>query len=473
MRDHHGVSHAPQRLVASLLAEGGPMSGPDAFRRWWRTISTRAGAERRPLEELVGWHSTATGELKHDSGGFFSVEGLGVRSERGGPVEHWQQPIIHQPETGILGILVKEFDGVPYCLMQAKAEPGNRNGIQLSPTVQATRSNFSRVHGGAAVPYLDHFREPGARRVIVDVRQSEQGSWFYRKCNRNMVVEITGEVEVLDSFCWLSLGQLLRLLREEDLVNMDTRTVLSCLPLAAPGLHTLFPSRSDPYRAALVRSLSTDAPAPHPLAGVLSWITEARSTPRLRTRWEPLDELHGWHRADGRISHESGRFFDVIGVGVTAVGREVRQWTQPMIEPYGTGLIAFLTREADGVLQVLVRQRAEPGFLDVAELGPTVQCTPGNYDALPADARPALLDEVLRAAPDRIRYDVLLSEEGGRFFHALNRYVIVESDVDVPDDDPDFRWLTVHQLSALLAHSHYVNVQARTLLACLFSLSVS
>lgn len=64
----------------------------------------------------------------------------------------------------------------------------------------------------------------------------------------------------------------------------------------------------------------------------------------------------------------------------------------------------------------------------------------------------------------------MLSEEGGRFFHALNRYLIVETDQDVPRDHPDHRWMTLHQLSDLLRHSHYVNVQARSLIACLHSL---
>jgi oxidase EvaA len=34
-------------------------------------------------------------------------------------------------------------------------------------------------------------------------------------------------------------------------------------------------------------------------------------------------------------------------------------------------------------------------------------------------------------------------------------------------EPPDYRWLTLHQLAGLLQHSHYVNVQARTLVACL------
>ncbi|NEE09324.1 NDP-hexose 2,3-dehydratase, partial [Streptomyces sp. SID7499] len=151
-----------------------------------------------------------------------------------GTVTTWRQPIIKQPEVGILGLLVKEFDGVPHFLMQAKMEPGNPNLLQLSPTVQATRSNYTGAHRGAAVRYIDHFVSPEAGSVVADVLQSEHGSWFYRKSNRNMIVETTADVEPHEDFRWLTLGQLAQLLHQDDVVNMDTRTVLSAVPYADP-----------------------------------------------------------------------------------------------------------------------------------------------------------------------------------------------------------------------------------------------
>lgn len=58
------------------------------------------------------------------------------------------------------------------------------------------------------------------------------------------------------------------------------------------------------------------------------------------------------------------------------------------------------------------------------------------------------------------------SEEGGRFHHAGNRYVLMEVGGEFPVDVPgDFLWVTVGQLSALLRHSNYLNIEARTLLS--------
>ncbi len=465
----------PARIAQSVLSRNGRVTNLADFYRWFSDFGQRAyvHTEHIPLDGLIGWHrDTITGDLHHDSGKFFTVEGLAIDIPEG-PVTSWSQPIISQPEIGILGILVKEFGGVLHCLIQAKVEPGNYNGLQLSPTVQATRSNYTRVHSGRAVPYLDYFRETSRHRVIADVRQSEQGSWFHHKRNRNMVVETTEAVEVLDGFCWLSLGQVHQLLAADDLVSMDTRTALSCLPFAGSDVLTTFAPDSDGFCRALIRSCSAREGSVHTIDEILSWITEMRTRTDVYTRRIPLDDVQRWHRTEERISHESGRFFDVIGVRVEAGGREVGQWSQPMIQARDTGVIAFLVTRIGGVLHTMVHARAEPGYVDVVELAPTVQCTPANYEYLPAAARPRFLDDVLRAAPEQIRFDVILSEEGGRFYHARNRYLIIEVDGTIQHEAPEFRWMTLQQLVDLLRHSHYVNVQARSLVACLHSLSVA
>ncbi|QIQ01838.1 NDP-hexose 2,3-dehydratase family protein [Streptomyces liangshanensis] len=455
------------------MARSGLVPDLDHFHRWLGEQRRISQMEVRslPLDHLDGWRTDPdTGNIRHVSGKFYSVEGLDARVTAG-PVERWQQPIINQPEVGILGILVKEFDGVLHCLMQAKIEPGNCNGLQLSPTVQATRSNYTRVHGGASVPYLDYFRDTAGHRVLADVRQSEQGSWFHRKRNRNMVVQVTGEVELLAGFCWLTLGQVHQLLALDDLVNMDVRTVLSCVPFAGVNLLRAFGPDLTAFTSSLIRSYGVEADAVHSTSEVLSWITDVRTRRESDAERIALRDVQGWNRDDKKIAHDSGLFFRVIGVGVTATGRETRAWAQPMIEPCGEGVVAFLAKQMNGVLHLLVHAKAEPGYVDVVELAPTVQCTPPNYDAIPGGARPPFLAEVLAARPHQVRFEAVHSEEGGRFFHARNRYSVIEVEGDVDAGHPDYRWLTLTQLASLVQHSHYVNVQARSLIACLHALS--
>ncbi|AOR31531.1 hypothetical protein BFF78_11180 [Streptomyces fodineus] len=423
----------------------------------------RTVTERVPLDRLNGWrHDEDTGFITHESGRFFSVEGLRVETQ--GPRAAWGQPIINQPETGILGFLVKEIGGILHFLMQLKAEPGNRNGLQLSPTVQATRSNYTGVHGGQPVPYLEFFQDSARRRVIADVRQSEHGTRFLCKRNRNMIVETTEPVEARDGFVWLTLGQIHHLLAVEDLVNMSTRSVLACLPLEGGAPHT----GDEDFGTALARSLTPGSLELHPLANVLSWITEARTRSEMRAHTVPLDALADWAVSDGRISHQAGRYFDVIGVRVEALGREVGQWCQPMIHARAAGLVAFLITRVRGVLHVLMQVRAEPGLTDTAELAPTVQCTPDDCARLSPGERPLFLDLAQNARAADIRFDTVLSEEGGRFYHTGSRHLVVETGW-LPEP-PDFRWLTLAQLEELTQHSYYLNMQARSMMACLRSL---
>ncbi|MFD3976294.1 NDP-hexose 2,3-dehydratase family protein [Streptomyces cyaneofuscatus] len=446
LRPRHDSGRA-DRLARSRARRGeGVQLSTERFAPWlaWRGETNRFAVQRIAFSALEGWSfARDTGNLVHRSGRFFTVEGLQVHT-RDGSAAPWQQPTILQPEVGILGILAKEFDGVLHFLMQAKMEPGNPNLLQLSPTVQATRSNYTKVHRGADVKYIEYFTRPGGNQVLADVLQSEHGSWFYRKSNRNMVVQTDEDVPVDDEFCWLTLGQLGELLARDNVVNMDARTVLASLP-----------------------GCCQDSRAVHSDTELLSWFTGERARHEITAERTALGEVNGWQRDDWSISHEEGRYFRVVALAVEASNREVGGWSQPLFEPVAQGVTAFLTRHFDGVPHLLAHARVEGGFLDTVELGPTVQYTPHNYAHLDAAARPPFLDLVLGADPSRIRYEAVHSEEGGRFLNAESRYLFVTAD-DLGTDLPaGYAWVTPGQLNSLAQHGHYVNVQARTLLACL------
>ncbi|WP_238014824.1 NDP-hexose 2,3-dehydratase family protein [Dactylosporangium sp. AC04546] len=434
------------------------------FHEWFagRSRVHRYRVERVPLAALDQWYrAPETGNLGHRSGKFYTVEGLRVRTDHR-EVGEWSQPIIVQPEIGILGILVKRFQGVPHCLMQAKMEPGNVNLIQVSPTVQATRSNYTRVHHGAAVPYLEHFRAPRRGRVIFDALQSEQGSWFLNKRNRNLIVEVDEDVEPHEDYCWLTVAQLRSLLTEPNLVNMDSRTVLSGMPFLSKA------QRAGATGYGRMPARERDAGALHTTEQALSWFCEAKSAYQLDRRRIALDDVKNWLNADDEIAHERGLYFSVIGVDVQASNREVSHWSQPMLAPRGRGVVAFLGRWLGDVFHVLVQARTEAGTADVVEMSPTVNCAPENYRLLPRERWPRYLDAVLSARPSSLLVDVVHSEEGGRFFHAENRYVVVDVGDSVPLRVPDdYLWMSVPQLTGFVRYGSHVSVGARSLLTCL------
>jgi dTDP-4-dehydro-6-deoxy-alpha-D-glucopyranose 2,3-dehydratase len=468
-----GEPSTRKTLAESALALDSDQMSLSRFAEWFaeRAAAHRFDVRRVPFADLSGWSFAAgTGNLGHDSGRFFTVEGLRVRTDRTW-ITSWTQPIIVQPEVGVLGILTKQFHGVAHFLMQAKLEPGNINGLQLSPTVQATRSNYTRVHGGDAIKYLRYFRRPHRGRVLADVLQSEQGAWFLHKRNRNMIVATDEDVPLDPDFCWLTLAQIRHLLRIENLVNMDARTVLSCLPPHLDRADRLLATSS--FAGSLHESASQGASALHSRADILGWLTEVRAQRELVQQRVPLDQVvrAGWLWEEDRLTHRDGKYFNVVAVSVRAASREVPSWTQPLLAPIAPGLLALLVKQVNGVLHALVEARTDAGVLNVAELAPTVQCQPQNYLDVPKAHLPRFLDYVLSVPASRIRFDVLQSEEGGRFYHAQNRYLIVEVDEDFPVDVPEeYRWMTLDQLGELLLHSNYLNVELRSCLACVQTL---
>jgi oxidase EvaA len=460
-------------FLASARAGDGHFCDREAARRWLlqRRGAQRCDVRRIPFSELRGWHfEPGSGDLVHDSGQFFRVQGIRAHSDFPTAVD-FEQPIINQPEVGVLGILARRFAGVLHFLLQAKMEPGNIGLVQLSPTVQATRSNYTRVHGGARPRYLDFFLQRTDHRVLVDQLQSEQGLFFRRKRNRNIVVETAADVPLHEDFQWLTLGQIKRLLREPHTVNMDTRTVIAAIPLVATAAEAEATGRiprrdAATFADALLASTLAGTVGCQPMDGVLSWLTEIRASAAIDSQPCGLQSIRGWERDAFELRRSDGRYFKVWGIAVESDAREVPQWTQPMVHPVEAGVSAFVTKRIDGLLHFLVQARMEPGVWNLIELGPTVQFLPGT----PLDeAQPAfLLDEVLQGTAGVTRHRSTQCEEGGRFYRYVTENIVLE--LDERDDrqvPPHFTWVTLGQLNTLIQYGNHLNIEARSVLACL------
>ena len=427
-----------------------------------------------PFASLDQWYfGGAPLHLAHRSGRFFTIEGLHVATDAG-PVAAWDQPIILQPEIGVLGILTTVFDGARHYLMQAKVEPGNINGVQLSPTVQATFSNYSRVHRGASTLFLDQFLAPARGGVLIDHLQGEQGSRFLRKRNRNMVVELPAaqarQLPHNDRFRWMTLHQIKQLLRQDNLVNMDARSVLACIPTgygqghlesAAPHDFSFFDDSVMPSARPPRRQVSR-----HTTDEIIHWLTDLRSRHHLHLEPRALDQLEDWVFDDHSIHHASGNIFAVIAVAVETTVREVQRWTQPLLHHPGYGLNGFLMQRVAGVVHLLMRACLYPGNREIFELGSTVSRSNADLYVGRPDA-PRYLDLFYDPPQEQLRYAAVQSEEGGRFYHYQNRYMIRELPADVElDPSPTHRWMALAQVQDFLRHG-YVNIEGRNLLACL------
>lgn len=464
-------------FLVSALSHGGFHSTQEIL-NWMKRQNEEvtSNIKQIPISELKGW-TYRDDRICHDSGKFFSIDGIRIQTNYRNTPE-WDQPIINQPEIGFLGFIVKKFNGVLHFLMQAKIEPGNLNLVQLSPTLQATRSNYTRVHGGKSPIYLEYFNGEKDVTVLVDQLQSEQGARFLHKRNRNIIVEVDEdeELEVKSGFIWVSLGQIKELLHYPNVVNMDSRTVISCIKFGSYSEHSLklldrvkrmtgvHSSKSDSF---LYSVLSSDNHL-HDLQDIIQWITALKFKYELSVSPIGISEMRYWNYDRNTISHEANKYFDVIGVRVEIGNREVVTWDQPMVRSAQEGLMGFVVKKINGIYHFLVQAKLESGNFDVVEMAPTVQCLTGNYHKGENEYTIPYLETVLDAPKDKVWYSSYQSEEGGRFFQEQNLNIIVEVGDEFPIEvEENYCWMTLNQMLSFVAYNNYLNIAARSLLSAI------
>ncbi len=472
------VTQKEIKFLKSVLSDSDECMSVKQIAEWINGIKSSINFEIKqiPLNELKQWKFTEDLEsLTHVSGKFYSIDGIRVETNYG-IKNTWEQPIINQPEIGFLGILTQMKKGILHFLLQAKIEPGNINVVQLSPTLQATKSNYSRVHKGATPAYLEYFNGEKKVQVLVDQLQSEQGARFLKKRNRNIIVEIPEDekIEIPDNFIWVTLKQIKELMINNNLVNMDTRTVISSINYGRFRTEEDFIQTLRQYDIPipvgeqfkhLISLLQSDRSL-YNIEEILSWMTALKSNYELNVEKINLGKIKEWSYDGNTISHKAGKYFSVIGALVKIGNREVHSWDQPMIKPAQEGIIGFIVKKINGVFHFLVQAKVEIGNFDVLEIAPTVQCLTGNYRENINDYSVPFVNDFLDEKSHIIIHRSLQSEEGGRFYKEQNLNMIIEADENFPTDLPkNYFWMTYSQLLMFMKFNNYLNIATRSLIS--------
>lgn len=418
------------------------------------------------LSDSSFWfYDNITGTIKNKNNSFFYIIGLQETGFYNNKIMNIEQPVIVQNEIGYLGIICKEFDGVIHFLMQAKIEPGNINKVQISPTIQATKSNFTQKHGGNKPAYIDYFIEADRHTIIVDQIQSEQSSRFYKKRNRNIIIYVEEDIEVLPSHKWMTLGQIKSLMTIDNLVNMDTRTVLSCIPFYT--LEITAKEKEDLRKLFYDKSLFTSIfnNDEIELHKIYNKINNYKMFFDIKSEFVKLTDLQNWVISDKEIKCIHPYPYKVIYCNIAIECREVKEWTQPLFAAEGKALFGLFIRENNGKKEFLVKITHEIGCFDIVELAPTVQSEAIHLE--PLDNIENLFNEKLKNN-DGVLFDHYLSEEGGRFYHEENRNVLISLDSDEIDCLPkEYMWLDFKTLNYLVQFNNVLNIQLRNLLSLL------
>lgn len=417
-------------LSKSFVRDGYSLHSDEEIISWIEKAneSIYAKLTQISLSECQPWfYDEAEGAIHNQNRSFFSIVGIKQKQI--------EQPIIIQNEIGYLGFICKEINGTLHFLMQAKIEPGNINKVQISPTIQATESNFKQKHGGRKPKFLQYFTSEGSYLKLTDINQPEQCARFLGKYNRNVAV-IAPEIEEEPGFKFMTASQIQRIaIEHENLVNMDTRTVISCLPRDIAG-----------------EDCSSEAAC---------WLNEKiKESGMQKPVTTGIKELNHWQLDESGIHCRSRYPFSIGFFDIEIQGREVTHWAQPLAVAEGKAKFGLLMAELNGERFFLIKFKPEIGCANIALFGPTVQ------------------EECFDLKPDG-RFDryfendtiisTILSEEGGRFYHEenINKVAVVDFTEleNAAKNNDDCLLVNERTLLSLIRKHHLCNIQLRNLYA--------
>lgn len=207
------------------------------------------------------------------------------------------------------------------------------------------------------------------------------------------------------------------------------------------------------------------------ISEIIKWLEEKRSKSHKVVEEIGIKNLDNW-RSDpdtGNIVHESGKFFQIVGIKVEgAKDREVLSWTQPIMKQHECGILGIIRKKIDGVMHYLIWAKFEPGSIVNPQLSPTLQATSSNLSRAHGGKKPRFSEYFEDSGKGKVVVNVQHVEDPSRFYLKTNRCMIVEipedEDIEVPED---FIWVTLPQMKKLLKVDNAVNALARSVFGSL------
>jgi len=201
---------------------------------------------------------------------------------------------------------------------------------------------------------------------------------------------------------------------------------------------------------------------------ILEWLKVRQESYPVSVEEIGVNNCEGWKTdpTTGNIEHNSGKFFSIIGVKVTgAADREVPSWSQPMLKQEEVGISGVIMQTKSSITRYLFYAKFEPGNINNVQISPALQVSEGNLSLAHKGKKPRLL-EYFDGTKGNLVKSVAGVEDGGRFYHKVNRAMLVEVEEseEVPVT-PDYIWLTLPEIKKLLLVDCIVNSLARNVCA--------
>lgn len=396
-------------------------------------ITNRLKIKKKNKDKLNQWHFKEN-LIYHTNKNFFKIKPYIFEQLK----KKWYQPLILQKEEGVLGIIKKKKSNVDYYLLQAKAEPGNINSIQISPTVQATKSNYLRKHGGKKTFFLNFFLKKVKKiKILSSLKLSEQGTRFLQKKNRNILIEIKNiNLPKKSNFRWLTKENIKYLMKKNNVLNMDTISIFS----------------------SVIKKNLADQPV-NSFFELKSTLNKFKKILKLKKKITTFSSLKNWKVNNHQIFDLKKAFFSIFFIEVKANEREVKNWDQPIISDHHSSLNGFIISEYNNTTHYLFKITYEPGFI-----APKFTSTISEKNFLPKNIKKIKFSNLFKKK--YFLLNIVNSDEGGRFLNNQSRNIVCQvNDYKKVKLPKNYTWVSHNQVIELI-NKNLVTIEARNLFAC-------
>ena len=199
------------------------------------------------------------------------------------------------------------------------------------------------------------------------------------------------------------------------------------------------------------------------------WTAKLNKKFYLKTKKINLANLRLWKINDKDISHTKQKFFSIIGIKVKTNKREIKNWTQPIIQGSEMAFSGFIIKEFNKTNHYLCRYILKPGSKTN-----TFSCTANtsnikNYmkNKKLTKFQKKLMKEYFFNNKTKKLYNNILSDEGGRFFHSQINYISCKlknsQNIKLPSN---YIWLSTNQIIDLIKKKK-IDIEARLLFGIL------
>ena len=187
----------------------------------------------------------------------------------------------------------------------------------------------------------------------------------------------------------------------------------------------------------------------------------------------PLNQCTGWDVDDINISHNSGGFYEIIGVRVDQTNqREIKNgWDQPFVKQVGFngGVLGLIRTKINNIPYYICDAKFEPGNPDVIQISPTLQATFSNLKKVHGGSSPYFSECFYPHIDENatIIFDQWFSEDGGRLYLKRNKGIVISLPFEMIENKLSDRYkpLTLFQIKELIKLNSWVSPHLRSLIS--------